>query len=66
MDSNYLKHRAFQNKGVISILMLLIFSNISTAQIVLMKIMIGTLLAVSGGIKARIIDPINGTDDTGL
>ncbi|WP_333878409.1 hypothetical protein, partial [Flavobacterium sp.] len=69
LDSDYSKTQGnTKNKGAISIIMLLIlflFSNISTAQITLdgNPSDWGTLLASPGGIKARIIDPIDGTDD---
>ncbi|NNT73223.1 hypothetical protein HKT18_13440, partial [Flavobacterium sp. IMCC34852] len=69
LDSSYSATKSTtKNKGMISILMLLIlflFSNISTAQITLdgNPSDWGTLLASPGGIKARITDPIDSTDD---
>ncbi|WNM21948.1 hypothetical protein [Flavobacterium capsici] len=51
--------------GILVLLMLFLFSNISTAQITLDGDPNdwGTLLSTPGGIKARITDPIDGTDD---
>ncbi|WP_295337087.1 T9SS type A sorting domain-containing protein [Flavobacterium sp.] len=57
-----------KNKSLISIVMLVIlflFSNLTTAQIILDGDPSdwGTLLSSPGGIKARITDPTDGTDD---
>ncbi|MEK8180833.1 hypothetical protein WMW71_10830, partial [Flavobacterium buctense] len=69
MDSGYSEKQSnTKKKGIVSILMLVILfliSNISTAQITLDGDPNdwGTWLAAPGGIKARIVDPIDGTDD---